>query len=129
MHLATLYYCFLIQRKRHSTEHLIQEIRVTLKSISSLTYNCMDKHHEDLLDLSVKLDQLMTDFKSKLPHEDGILLRPQLRKKLKLTKEKKVSQAISALPLPPKRGRKRQDALFRDRVGRKAQNLRKVAKL
>ena len=71
----------------------------------------------------------MTDYKSKLPHEDGILLRPQLRKKLKLTKEKKVSQAISALPLPPKRGRKRQDALFRDRVGRMAQNLRKVAKL
>ena len=91
MHLATLYYCFLIQRKRHSTEHLVQEIRITLKCISSLTYNCMDKHHEDLLDFSVKLDQLMTDFKSKLPHEDGILLHPQLRKKLKLTKEKKVS--------------------------------------
>ena len=68
----------------------------------------------------------MTDFKSILPHEDGILLRPQLRKKLKLSRQNKVSQSISALPLAPKRGRKKQDAAFRDRVGKKAQTLRKV---
>jgi hypothetical protein len=105
-----------MQRKRHSTE----EVRITLKSISSLTYNCTDEHCDALLDLSVKLDQVMTDFKSILPHEDGILLRPQIRKKLKLSSQKK---AISALPLAPRRGRKKQDA---DRVGRRAQTLRKV---
>ena len=49
----------------HSTEHLAQEVRTTLKSISCLTYNCMDEHHEALLDFSIKLDQLVTDFKFK----------------------------------------------------------------
>ena len=68
----------------------------------------------------------MTDFKSILPHEDGILLRPEIRKKLKLSRQKKASQSISALPLAPRRGRKKQDAAFRDRVGRRAQTLRKV---
>ena len=49
----------------------------------------MDERHEALLDFSIKLDQLVTDFKSKLPHEDGIHLRPQLRKKLKLPGKRK----------------------------------------
>ena len=68
----------------------------------------------------------MTEFKAVLPSEDGILLRPQLRKKLKLSRQKKVSKAISSIPPPSQRGRKKQDAAFRNRVGKKAQALRKV---
>ena len=68
----------------------------------------------------------MGDLKAVLPQEDGILLRPQLRKKLKLSKQKKVSLSITSLPLQSKRGRKKQDSAFRNRVGRKAQALRKV---
>ena len=66
----------------------------------------MDEHHEALLDFSNKLDRLVTEFKSKLPHEDDILLHPQLRKKLKLARQEKVPQAISSLALPSKRGKK-----------------------
>ena len=65
----------------------------------------------------------MNDFRAILPHEDGILLRPHIRKKLKLSRQKKASQSIKSLPLP---SRKKQDTTFRNRVGRKAQNLRKV---
>lgn len=68
----------------------------------------------------------MTEFKAILPSEDGILLRPQVRKKLKLSRQKKVSKAISSLPPPLKRGRRKQDAAFRNRVGKRAQALRKV---
>jgi len=114
-----------LQRKHNSTEHLAQEVRITLKSLSSLTYNCTDEHHEALSDLNDKLQHLMNDFRAILPHEDGILLRPHTHKKLKLSRQKKASQGIKSLPLPSKRGRKKQDA-FRNRVGRKAQNLRKV---
>ena len=114
------------QRKHHSTEHLAQEVRITLKSLSSLTYNCTDEHHEALSDLNDKLQGLMNDFRAILPHEDGILLRPHTRKKLKLSTRKRSSQGIKSLPLPSKRGRKKQDAVFRKSVGRKAQNLRKV---
>ena len=68
----------------------------------------------------------MNDFRAILPHEDGILLRPHIHKKLKLSRQIKASQSIKSLPLPSKRGRKKQDTTFRNRVGRKAQNLRKV---
>ena len=119
-------YFFCSQQKHHSTEHLAQEVRITLKSLSSLTYNCTDEHHDALSDLNDKLQHLMNNFRAILPHEDGILLRPHIRKKLKLSRQKKASQSIKSLPLPSKRGRKKQDATFRNRVGRKAQNLRKV---
>ena len=47
-------------------------------------------------------------------------------KKAKTFQTKKASQSIKSLPLLSKRGRKKQDTTFRNRVGRKAQNLRKV---
>lgn len=68
----------------------------------------------------------MTEFKAILPSEDGILLRPQVRKKLKLSRQKQVSKAVSSLHSPSKRGRRKQDAAFRNRVGKRAQALRKV---
>ena len=52
-----------------------------------------------------KLQQLMGDLKAIL-FRDGILLRPQLRKKLKLSKQK-VSLRITSLPLQSKRDRKK----------------------
>lgn len=68
----------------------------------------------------------MTEFKAILPSEDGILLRPQVRKKLKLSRQKQVSKSVSSLHSPSKRGRRKQDAAFRNRVGKRAQALRKV---
>ena len=46
--------------------------------MSSLTYNCTEEHHDALLDLNDKLQQLMFELKAVLPSEDGIILRPQV---------------------------------------------------
>ena len=116
-----MYICTFLQRKHHSTEYLAEEVRITLKSISSLAYNCTVEHQEALLNLNNKLQKLMCDFMANFSHEDGIL-RPQLRKKLKLSKQRKLSQCISSLPSQPKLGRKKNPA-FRNRVVREAQTL------
>ena len=61
---------------------LAQEVRITLKIISGYTYNCTDEHQDILIDLNDKLQVLMEEFKSNLPQQDGLLLRPQVRKRL-----------------------------------------------
>ena len=116
---------FNIQRKRQSCEHLAQEVRITLKTLNGYTYNCTEEHQDVLIDLNDKLQMLMEEFKSKLPQQDGLLLRHQVRKRLKLSLQK-VSKGTKPLPPPPKRGRKKQSSDYRNRVGRKAQSLRKV---
>ena len=68
----------------------------------------------------------MEEFKSKLPQQDGLLLRPQVRKRLKLSLQKKASKGTKPLPPQSKRGRKKQSSDYRNCVGRKAQSLRKV---
>ena len=68
----------------------------------------------------------MEEFKAKLPQQDGLLLRPQVREKLRLSLQKKTSTGTKPLPPPSKRGRKKQSSDYRNRVGRKAQSLRKV---
>lgn len=57
-------------------------------------------------DLNDKLQKLMEEFKSKLPQRDGLLLRPQARKWLKLSLQKKVSKGTKPLPPPPKKREK-----------------------
>ena len=106
------YYCsyYTSQRKRQSCEHLAQEVRITLKTISSYTYNCTDEHQDILIDLNDKLQVLMEEFKSKLPQQDGLLLRPQVRKRLKLSLQKKASKGTKPLPPQSKRGRKKQSS-------------------
>lgn len=114
------------QRKRESCEHLALEVRITLNTLSGYTYNCTEEHQDILIDLHDNLQKLTEEFKSKLPQQDGLLLRPQVRKQLKLSLQKKVSKGTKPLPHPSKRGRKKQSSDYRNRVGRKSQSLRKV---
>ena len=82
-------------------------MRITLKSFSVLSYNCTDEHQQLLLEVNAQLNSLMGMFKSKLPQDEGILLRPELRKKLKLSRQKKIALSrASQLKLPPSRGEK-----------------------
>ena len=97
-----------------------------MKTIASLTYNCTDEHTAALSDLVTKLEEIVANFKDQLPQVDGLLLRPVLRKEAKLLLQKNISQNNSAIPQPPKRDRKKQSHKYRNRVGQKAQRLRKV---
>ena len=91
------------------------------------TYNCTDEHQHLLMDVHTKLRELMASFESQLPRERGLLLRPELRRKMKLSRQKKLALARSSQLKPTlKRGRKKGHPLHRNRVGKKAQNLRKV---
>lgn len=107
-------------------QDLSLDVRITLKNVISMTYNCTDEHTEVLSDFHDKLKQLVGEFKAKMPQEDGVLLRPHLKKKAKLAQKKKVALSLASLPKPSTRGRKRQNAAYRHRVGRKADALRKV---
>lgn len=112
-----------------SVDQEAQEVRITLKTLTSLTYTCTDEHYDCLVELNKQLRELMSTFKSKLPHQEGLLLRPQLLKELKLAHKKKLSKThTQQLPLQTKRGRKRASATYRNRVGKKAQASRAVSR-
>ena len=76
------------------------EVRITLKTIGSLTYNCTDEHTDALSELSAKLKDIVDEFKTLLPQVDGLLLRPHLRKRAKLSLQTKSSLGARSLPQP-----------------------------
>ena len=80
------------------------------------------------MEVNSKLHNLMGEFQSRLPHKEGLLLRPELRKTLKISQQKKLAVTkASQLRSTLKRGRKRADVSYRNHVGKKAQALRKVS--
>ena len=79
------------------------------------------------MEVNNKLHLLMTEFQSRLPHKEGLLLRPELCKTLRASQQKKLAVVkASQLQSTFKRARKQADAAYRNRVGKKAQALRKV---
>ena len=75
-----------------------------------------------------ELSRLMATFKESLPQEEGLLIRPEIRKALKRSRQIKSAATIaSQLPTKAKRGRKKANSSYRNRVGWKAQVLRKVS--
>ena len=108
-------------------EKLAEELRTTLKCFISLTYNCTDEQQASMRETHSELTRLMNKFKASLPHEEGLLVRPVVRKNLKQSRQKKCAATIaSQLPTKTKRGRKKADAAYRNRVEKKAQVLRRV---
>ena len=108
-------------------DKLAEETRTTLKCIISLTYNCTEEQRMPLKEMNSELSKLMATFKASLPQEKGLLIRPEVRKALKQSRQRKNAAAIvSQLPIKAKRGRKKKKSTYRNRVGWKAQVLRKV---
>lgn len=101
-----------------------ESARTSLKVLETLTYSCTDPKH--LWELYVKIEEQVTEFRSKLPKQDGLVLRPQVRNAVK-KRAKAISQKYRALPLRIRRGRVRDDWRHRNRVGWKADALRKVS--
>ena len=98
--------------------------RVNLKAIESLTYTCTDP--QLLRKLNNQLQSIINDFRSNLPENEGIVVLPAVHERAKRALRNKKSLNQLSLPLYKKRGRKRLDSAYRNRVGRKANALRKV---
>ena len=79
------------------------------------------------MEVNSKLRNLMGEFQSRLPHKEGLLLRPELHKTLKISQQKLAVAKASQLQSTLKCGRKRADVSYRNRVGKKAQALRKAS--
>ena len=67
----------------------------------------------------------MDDFRSKLPAEDGLVIRSAIHERI--NRAEKYTLKISSLPTYKQRGRKRLDSAYRNRVGKRADALRKVS--
>lgn len=95
-----------------------QNTRITLKTIESLTYECSDSVL--LKELNTNLKILMDQFRSKLPAEGGLIIRSAIQERVKR------AEKLKSLPPYKQRGRKKMDSAYRNRVGRRADALRKV---
>ena len=83
------------------------------------------------MDLDKQLKSLRTELQSKLPQEEGIIIRPAvvaraLKTKKKYAQLRQKKQNCSALTLSKKRGKRKADSKYRNRVGARADRLRKV---
>ena len=108
-----------------------QKARITLKMIETLTYSCQDA--EQLATVNSKLEEIFSNMKTNMPQSDGLVIRPMIAKRAKQILSQKyrsqlavINSKYSALPPEKKRGRQKQSASFRNKVGIKAQRLCKV---
>ena len=95
--------------------------RTVLKAIESLTFTCTDL--QQLKNLTTQLKTMLDDLKTNLPESEGIVVLPEIKKKVQL----QVKSSMSSLPLYKKRGRKRLNSSYRNWVGKKANALRNVS--
>lgn len=117
-----------IQIRSTSLKAAGEHTRITLKVIESLTYICNDSKR--LLELDKNLQVLLEEFKKHLPHDQQLIVRSSVVSRALKTKRKyaqiKRSLQCSQLNLAKKKGRKKASSKFRNRVGSKADRLRKV---
>ena len=105
-------------------------MRVALQSFKALTYNVNKNINVHVVEgIHTKLCSLLHEFREQLPQDRGLLIRPQLRKELiKSYRAKFTSKQLNLLPKCTAR-KKRFNAKYQGRVGKKANILRKVYRL
>ena len=100
-----------------------ERARTSLKVLQTLTYSCNSP--KDLHELTTTVEKLITDFRRKLPKLEGIVLRPEARKSVH-KRAQQILRKYRPLPQSIKRGRKKGDWRYQNRVGQRASTLRKV---
>ena len=94
------------------------------------THSCEDV--QALVKLNKTLDETVATFKHALPNTEGLIIRKEAAckatAKFKALKLQKVveKEGFGSLKLYTRRGRKRLDSSYRNRVGQRAARLRKV---
>ena len=87
-----------------------------------MTYSCTNP--DDLHELTSKIEELITMLKVKLPKSEGLILRPEARKRAR-ERAKKICRKYRPIPKSVRRGRHKNDWRYQNRVGKKASELRK----
>ena len=114
---------FLLKDKPADVRNEAQKARINLKAIESLTYVCTDA--QELVKLNETLSSVLVEFKKALPAEQGVVVRPQITKRVKRSDNIRSSK-VSLLPLYKKRGKNRADSKYRNRFGKRAETMRNV---
>ena len=95
-----------------------------MKILESLSYNSVNPH--DLLCVNEKIEKIISDFKTNLPIVEGMIIRPLLTQRCKRKLTKQIVRKYGNLQLYQKRGKKRGNWRFQNRVGKKAESYCKV---
>lgn len=100
-----------------------EQARTALKVLETMIYSCVNP--DDLHDLTSKIEEMITVFKEKLPKSEGLILRPEARKKAR-QRAQKICRKYRPIPKSVRRGRHKNNWRYQNRVGKKASELRKV---
>ena len=124
-----VYFEFL-QKQSVSINSAAERVRITLKEIGTLTYACPSA--DDLILLDEQLKTIKSAFQDKLPTVEGLVIRPAVVDRARLTKKKYAHikarmrlRKCSVLKESNKR-RHKGSSSYRNRVGIRANRLRKV---
>ena len=105
--------------------------RAVLHQLETLTYNVTENEKETLVDVNHKLKDLYCTFYERMPHKEGLILRPPDQRQIINTRRRvgKAKVALKCSSLPYWRSRKRAPSSYRNRFGAKADRLRKADKV
>ena len=91
-----------------------ERARVALKVLETMTYSCNNPN--DLQHLASQIQDIVTQFRKKLPKAEGIIVRPELRKQVQ-KRAKQILKKYRPLCAAVKRGCHKGDWHYRNRVG------------
>ena len=96
--------------------------------MKTLTYNCGEEDYETLQQVNQDLNKIIATLQKQLPESEGLVVRPQLKLKDLIRQKRNFAVKLGISQIPPKgqAGRKRANAAYRSRHGKKAASLRKV---
>ena len=124
-----VYFEFL-QKQSVSINSAAERVRITLKEIDTLTYACPSA--DDLILLGEQLKTIKSAFQDKLPSVEGLVIRPAVVDRARQTKKMYAHikarmrlQKCCALKESNRR-RHKGSSSYRNRVGIRADRLRKV---
>ena len=100
-----------------------QRVRTSLKVLESLTFNTTNP--EQLWRLNTQIEAITMQFKATLPTKEGLVVRPLIQQRSrKLTRQ--LLRRYGKIREYQKRGRKKGNWKYQNRVGMKADVCRKV---
>ena len=99
-----------------------ERARTALRVLETMTYSCANP--DDLHEITSEIEEIIVTLKGKLSRSEGLILRPEARKKAR-ERAQKVCRKYRPVPKSVLRGRPKTDWRYHNRVGKKATELHK----